>query len=75
MRLMLGDYGITIAMKDTFGKRPGLYIENRNCSLKVGNFASEEKAKIFDGYLKHLVGLDGPYELWKGYDDEQIDRR
>ena len=45
MRLMLGDYGITIAMKDAFGKRPGLYVENRNCSLKVGNFASEEKAR------------------------------
>lgn len=74
MRLMLGDYGITIEMKDTFGKRPGLYVANRNCSLKVGNFASEEKAKIFEGYLKHLVGLDGPDELWKG-DDDAADRR
>lgn len=70
MRLTLGDYGITVEMHDTFGKRPGLYVENKNCSLKVGNFASEEKARIFEGYLKYLVGLDGSEELWKGYDDE-----
>ena len=70
MRLSLGDYGIAVEMKDAFGKRPGLYVEHKNQALKVGNFASEEKARIFEGYLKHLVGLDGPNELWKGGDDD-----
>ena len=67
MQLTLGDYGINIEMHDTFGKRPGLYVVNKNQALKVGNFASEEKARIFEGYIKYMVGLNDPDELWNGY--------
>lgn len=70
MNMSYGDFSIRIEMHDTFGKRPGLYVENKNCGLKVGNFASEEKAKIFEGYLKYMFGLVGPDGLWKGYDDD-----
>ena len=68
MILTINDYGIIIEMKDTFGKRPGLYVQNKNCALKVGNFGSEEKARIFEGYLKYFVGRNGQNELWRGKD-------
>ena len=56
-----GSYGIEVMMNDCLGKRPGLYVysEKENCAVKVGNFASEEKAQIFEGYLKWLTGLGG----------------
>lgn len=57
--LVRGDFGIEIMMQDCFGKRPGLYIYNRkkNETVKVGNFASESKARAFEGYLMYVCGL------------------
>lgn len=72
MKIFRGDFGISVCMNDTFGKRPGLYVESRTCALKVGNFASEEKARIFADYLKFLCNLGGVTEddLWKEYSDD-----
>ena len=61
-----GGYGIEIMMKDCFGKRPGLYVydEKKNEYWKVGNFASEEKARTFERYLMYLCALsDAPKEV------------
>ena len=60
-RIVRGDSGIEVMMKDYFGKRPGLYLYNAsdNVATKVGTFGSEEKAKMFEEYLMYLCGLDG----------------
>ena len=39
--------------------RPGLYVMQGNTAVKVGNFASESKAKLFQTYLEYMCGL-GP---------------
>ena len=72
----LGEYGVCIEMHDTFGKRPGLYVHSPGWGLKVGNFASEEKALIFEKYLRYMLrlGVEAD-ELWNGFEDrsESID--
>ena len=57
--IVKGRFGIYVMMKDCFGKRPGLYIYNgaKNYTVKVGNFASEEKAKLFEKYLCYMCGI------------------
>lgn len=70
MHTIKGNYGIDVMMHDCFGKRPGLYVYNRieNAAVKVGNFASEEKAKLFEEYLAYLCGIG---EKPGGFDDER----
>ena len=52
-----GDRMISIELVDFLGgKRPGLYIGTPGEMLKVGTFGSEEKAKMFDEWLRHLFG-------------------
>ena len=60
-QIMRGNFGINIMMQDCFGKRPGLYVYNgkKNEAVKVGNFASDEKARIFEEYLCYMCGLNG----------------
>ena len=67
-KLVRGDFGIDIMMHDYFGKRPGLYVYNGkdNYAVKVGNFASEEKARIFEEYLCYICGLNGHGEPKEG---------
>ena len=52
-----GDITIDVMMQDCFGKRPGLYVGDGNGLLKVGNFATEEKARIFEEYLLYMCGI------------------
>ena len=48
---------IHISMVDVIGgKKPGLYIGEGNEFIKVGNFASEEKAKLFEERLEYMFG-------------------
>ena len=56
---MKGNNGIDVMMQDCFAKRPGLYVMQGNTAVKVGNFASENKAKLFQTYLEYMCGL-GP---------------
>lgn len=64
-------YSISVEMNDTFGKCPGLYVVSKNQALKVGNFASEEKARIFEDYLRYMFGCIGQDELWKGWEEDE----
>jgi hypothetical protein len=48
---------ISIELVDFLGgKRPGLYIGTPGELLKVGSFGSEEKARLFDEWLRHFFG-------------------
>ena len=50
---------IHISMVDVIGgKKPGLYIGEGNEFIKVGNFESEEKAKLFEDRLEYMFGKD-----------------
>ena len=57
--MMRGEYGLEVMRPDAFGKRPGLYVVHGNQAVKVGNFASEEKASAFVEYLGYLSGMSG----------------
>ena len=50
-----GDFGISVSQVDGFGKRPSLWLHDKNSMRKVASFASEEKAKQFLAYLDWLV--------------------
>ena len=50
-----GDFGISVSQLDGFGKNPSLWILDKNSMIKVASFGSEEKAKMFMGYLDWLV--------------------
>lgn len=50
-----GDFGISVSQVDGFGKRPSLWVHNKNCMIKLASFGSEEKAKIFMEYLDWLL--------------------
>lgn len=52
-----GNKFISIELNDLLGgARPGLYIGEGYTLVKVGSFASEEKAKAFEEYLKFFFG-------------------
>ena len=50
-----GDFGISVSQVDGFGKKPSLWIHDKNSMIKVASFGSEEKAKMFMDYLDWLV--------------------
>jgi hypothetical protein len=50
-----GDFGISVSQVDGFGKRPSLWLHNKNSMLKVASFGNEEKAKLFLAYLDWFV--------------------
>lgn len=50
-----GDFGISVEQIDGFGKRPSLWVCNKNCMCKVASFGSEEKAEAFLAFLDWLV--------------------
>ena len=50
-----GDFGICVSQVDGFGKRPSLWVNNKNSMMKVASFGSDEKAKLFMKYLDWLV--------------------
>ncbi len=52
-----GNIFISIELNDLLGgAKPGLYIGEGNTLVKVGSFASEEKAKAFEEYLRFFFG-------------------
>jgi len=54
-----GDFGVSVSQVDGFGKRPSLWVHNRNCMIKVASFGSEEKAKMFLKYFEWLCLING----------------
>ena len=50
-----GDFGISVSHVDGFGKRPSLWVHDKNTMIKVASFGSEEKAKMFMAFLEWLV--------------------
>lgn len=54
---MRGDYGISISQVDGFGKRPGLWVKDKNRMIKVASFGSDEKARLFIEYLEWLFSI------------------
>ena len=54
-----GDFGVSVSQVDGFGKRPSLWVHNKNCMIKVASFGSEEKAKMFLEYLDWLCLING----------------
>ena len=50
-----GDYGMSVSQVDGFGKRPSLWVHNKNTMIKVASFGSEEKAEMFLKYLDWFV--------------------
>lgn len=59
MTIRKGDVIIDVMIQDCFGKRPGLYVGVGNELLKVGNFATKEKARIFEEYMLYMCSI-GP---------------
>ena len=59
-----GDYGISVSQIDGFGKRPSLWVHNKNTMTKVASFGSERKAKMFLKYLDWfmLINAEPPEE-------------
>lgn len=55
---MRGDYGISISQVYGFGKRPGLWVNDKNRMIKVASFGSDEKAKLFIDYLEWLFSIN-----------------
>lgn len=48
---------IVIELNDLLGgKKPGLYIGEGNTLVKVGSFATYEKANLFEEYLRYFFG-------------------
>lgn len=54
-----GDFGISVCQVDGFGKRPSLWVHNKNCMIKVASFGSEEQAKMFLEYLDWFLLING----------------
>ena len=52
-----GDKVIDIEMQPFFGKRPELYVGNRNELVKVASFSNEKKAKMFEEWLQYFFGV------------------
>ena len=50
-----GDYGMSVSQIDGFGKRPSLWVHNKNTMIKVASFGSEEKAEMFLKYFDWFV--------------------
>ena len=50
-----GDFGISVSQVDGFGKKPSLWVHDKNCMIKVASFGNEEKAKMFMQYLDWIV--------------------
>ena len=59
-----GDFGISVSQVDGFGKRPGLWVHDKNVATKVASFGSEEKANLFMKYLDWmlLINAEPPKE-------------
>lgn len=57
MTYRVGDRIIAIEQIDEFGKRPSLWVGNRNCVVKVASFGSETKAGLFMEYLEYFLGI------------------
>lgn len=49
------NFGISVSQVDGFGKKPSLWLHNKNNMIKVASFGSEERAKMFIQYLEWLV--------------------
>lgn len=53
-----GDYGISVSQVDGFGKRPSLWVRDKNRMIKVASFGSDEKAVLFMEYLDWLFSIN-----------------
>lgn len=55
MEYKRGNFGISVSQIDGFGKRPSLWVFNKDCYCKVASFGSEEQATAFLYFLDWIV--------------------
>ena len=50
---------ISVDKIDEFGKRPGLYVGQKNVFYKVASFKNDMSAELFCKYLEFVTGITG----------------
>ena len=68
MTITRGNASVAVKTIDGFGKNPGLWIGTKypNQMVEVALFGNEDDAKLFEKWLKYIIGTSSEEVKWDG---------